>query len=52
MKRSLTALTFALGIAFVPAASMAFDMSSLTPTLTYPEPTPEPVTRDATNINE
>ena len=45
MKHTLTALTLALGIALVPAASSAFDLSSLTPNLTYPEANPATATR-------
>jgi len=45
MKHTLTALTLALGIAFVPAASSAFNLSSLTPNLTYPEASPATMTR-------
>ncbi len=52
MKHTLTALTLALGIAFVPAASSAFNLSSLTPNLTYPDPAPAPVTRDSTDVNK
>ncbi len=52
MKHTLTALTLALGIALVPAASMAFDLSGLTPNLTYPDPAPAPVTRDTTDIGK
>ncbi len=44
MKHTLTALTLALGITLVPAASMASGLSSLTLNLTYPESTPAPAT--------
>ncbi len=52
MKHTLTALTLAFGIALVPAASMAFDLGSLTPNLTYPDQAAAPVTRDNTNITQ
>ena len=45
MKLSVTtlALTLVLGLAVGPVAAQNVDMSSLTPTLTYPTPDPEPV---------
>jgi len=52
MKRSLTALALALSITLVPAASMASGWSSLTPNLTYPDPVPAPVTRDASDNDQ
>ncbi len=45
MKRTFTALALALTLALVPAASMAYGLSSLTPNLTFPEKDPATVTR-------
>ncbi|MFB9148587.1 hypothetical protein [Roseovarius ramblicola] len=45
MKPTLTALAIGLTLAAAPAAAFNVDMSSLFPTLTYPEPAPQPVTQ-------
>lgn len=55
MKPLLTALTVTLSLSAVaaPALAQSIDMSSLTPTLTYPEPaTPEPVTKSESGIDK
>lgn len=44
MKPFLTALL--LSISAVPAMAQSVDMSSLFPTLTYPEPAPDTVTQE------
>ena len=44
--------TLALSAATVPAHAFGPDMSTLTPTLTYPDDTSKPVTRDKGGIDE
>ncbi len=48
MKPILTALAFSLSVA--PAYSMNID--NITPVLTFPEPEPQPATKDADGINK
>ncbi|HKL20950.1 MAG TPA: hypothetical protein VJ904_04045 [Tichowtungia sp.] len=50
MKTLLSAL-FVASLA-APAAAMSIDMNSLTPTLTFPEPAPTPVTQDNGGISK
>lgn len=52
MKRSLIVLAVALSTVIAPTFSVAFDASSVTPVLTFPEPSPEPVTGDKTDTGE
>ena len=54
MKPVLVALTLALSMsaAAIPAQAFNVDMGSLTPTLTYPDTAPEPVTRDQGGIDK
>ena len=49
MKPLVTALLVSLAAA--PAMAQSVDVSSLFPTLTYPEPAPEPVTQDDVGID-
>jgi hypothetical protein len=50
MKNLLTALCLVSLAA--PAAAMSIDTSTLTPTLTYPEPVSEPVTKDKSSMSK
>lgn len=47
----VAALALALTLA-APAQAFNIDMSSLFPTLTYPEPAPQPVTQGNTGIDK
>ncbi|MET4103728.1 hypothetical protein ABIE58_003174 [Roseovarius sp. MBR-78] len=51
MKHVLTALAIILTLA-APAQAFSITMDSLTPTITYPEPAPQPVTQGTTGINK
>ena len=48
MKPLLTALAVALTFAAAPAQAIGLDIGSMAPTLTYPVPTPDLPTQDAT----
>ncbi|WP_162932943.1 hypothetical protein [Roseovarius sp. EL26] len=48
MTRTFTAVILALGVVMTPMQALSFNTGSLFPTITYPETTPEPVTRDTT----
>lgn len=48
MKPLMTALLLILA----PVAALAYDISSVTPTLTYPVPAPETVTQDDAGIDK
>ena len=52
MKPVLVALTLALSmsVAAIPAQAFSVDTGTLTPTITYPDTAPEPVTRDEGGI--
>ena len=52
MKPYITALALALSLVTAPAQAFSLDMSGLFPTLTYPEPAPQPVTQGATGIDQ
>ena len=52
MKRAAPFLAVILLSLASPALSQNVDMSSMTPTLTYPEPTTEPVSQEASDINK
>ncbi|WP_297770904.1 hypothetical protein [uncultured Roseovarius sp.] len=52
MKPTFTAFVFALSLAASPVLAFSVDMSSLTPTLTYPDPAPQPVTKDQGGISK
>jgi len=52
MKPALTALAlFSITLAASPAAAFSLDLSSLFPTLTYPEPAPQPVTQGTSGMD-
>ncbi|WP_417728596.1 hypothetical protein [Roseovarius sp.] len=51
MKHALTALALSFTAITAPTLAFSFDTSSLTPTLTYPEPAPAPVTQANSGIN-
>ncbi|SLN29954.1 hypothetical protein ROA7450_01286 [Roseovarius albus] len=48
MIRPLAIAILACGVVITPMQALSFNTGSLFPTITYPEPTPEPVTRDTT----
>ncbi len=48
MTKSLFATLLAAGLVMTPLQAMSFDTGSLFPTVFYPDPAPEPVTRDTT----
>jgi hypothetical protein len=50
MKTALTALALALTFAAAPATAFNVDASGLFPTLSYPDPAPQPVTQGAAGI--
>jgi hypothetical protein len=50
MKPALTALALALTFAAAPAMAFNVDASGLFPTLSYPDPAPQPVTQGAAGI--
>lgn len=52
MKLPLTALVVALSLVVSPTLAQNVDMSTLTPVLTYPDPAPEPATKDASGIDK
>lgn len=52
MKQLLIPFFLALLVAAPQAQAFGMDMSSLTPVLTFPEPAPEPVTRDKSGIDQ
>ncbi|MFD1160614.1 hypothetical protein [Roseovarius aestuarii] len=52
MKNPLIAFVVALSLTASPVMAQSFDMGSLTPTLDFPEPNPEPVTQDRTGIDK
>lgn len=49
MKPLVATILIALSL---PAMAQSVDISSMTPTLTWPDPVPEPVTKDAAGIDE
>ena len=51
MKSLLIALLLTSAAA-APVAAQSVNVGGLFPVLTYPEPTPEPVTQDETDIND
>lgn len=51
MKPVLALVALSLLPFATPAAAQSVDVSSLFPTLTYPTPAPEPVTRTVTDAN-
>ena len=52
MKKPLIALVVALSLSAAPVIAQSFDMGSLTPTLDFPEPSPEPVSKDRSGIDK
>ncbi|WP_299852415.1 hypothetical protein [uncultured Roseovarius sp.] len=52
MKNPLIALAVALSLTAAPVMAQSFDMGSLTPTLDFPEPKPEPVSKNNSGINK
>ena len=52
MKSPLIALALALSLAAAPGVAQNFDLGSLTPTLDFPEPAPEPVSQDKVDLNK
>jgi hypothetical protein len=52
MKHALTALALSISLIANPTLALSFDMSSLTPSLSFPEPTPAPVTQGTSGINQ
>ena len=51
-KPALTAITLAVSLAAAPAVAFSIDASGLIPTLTYPEPAPQPVTQGTGGIDK
>jgi len=52
MKPAFTALALALTIAVAPAQAFSLDISGMFPTLTFPEPAPQPVTQGDAGIDK
>ncbi len=52
MKTSLIAFLFAFSLTAAPVVAQRFDMGSLTPTLDFPKPTSEPVSKDHSTLNK
>ena len=52
MKTPLIVLVFALSLTTAPVLAQGFDMGSLTPTLDFPEPAPEPVSQDRSGVDK
>ncbi len=52
MKSSLTAIILALSLSAAPAMAQGFDIGTLTPTLDFPEPSSEPVSKDRSTLND
>lgn len=52
MKHALTALALSFSLIAAPTLAFSFDISSITPTLTFPEPAPAPVTQGNSGINQ
>ena len=52
MKTSVIALVVALIFSNTPMMAQSFDLGSLTPTLDFPEPSPEPVTKEDSGIDK
>ncbi|MEX0316334.1 MULTISPECIES: hypothetical protein [unclassified Ruegeria] len=52
MKPLMIALSLTLATMAAPVMALSVDMSNLTPTLTFPEPAPEPVSQDAVIISK
>ena len=52
MKTPVFALLFALAVTSVPTLALSFDLNPVTPTLDFPEPSPEPVSQDKTDLDE
>ncbi|KNX41378.1 hypothetical protein ROTO_20670 [Roseovarius tolerans] len=52
MKPILTAFVLAVSLAASPVLAFSIDAGSLTPTLTYPDPAPQPVTKDQGGISK
>lgn len=48
MTKPFAAVILALGVVMTPMQALSFNTGSLFPTITYPEPAPEPVTQDTT----
>ena len=51
MKHALTAIALTLSLAASPVLAFYVDMSTLTPTLTFPEPAPSPVIKDRSGFD-
>lgn len=52
MKTPLIALAVALSLTAAPTLAQGFSVGSLTPTLDFPEPVSEPVSKDKSTLNE
>lgn len=53
MKTSpFAALAVALSLTLMPSFAQAITISTITPTLDFPEPVDEPVSQDKTNLNQ
>jgi len=52
MKPAVIALALTLSLGTAPAQAFSLDMSGLLPTLTYPEPVPQPVTQGKTGVDK
>lgn len=52
MKYAANLLTLALLSLASPALAQSVDMSSMTPTLSYPEPSTEPVSQEDLDLNK
>ncbi|MEO3413173.1 hypothetical protein AAFO92_00815 [Roseovarius sp. CAU 1744] len=51
MKNALIAFALALTLNAAPVTAQGLNMGSLTPTMDFPEPTSEPVSKDHSTLN-
>jgi hypothetical protein len=49
MKQTLTALVFSVALAATPALVFSINASTITPTISFPDPAPQTVTQGTAN---
>lgn len=52
MKTTVIAIVAAVSLSVSPVLAQSFDMGTLTPTLDFPKPAPEPVSQDTSGIDK
>ncbi len=50
MKQTLTALVLSVALTATPALAFNIDASTITPTISFPDPAPQPVTQGTTKL--